>query len=252
MNIHGEFGAGLTISLALSLALLHPQPVQGQDSMEPRFFIEAGGGAALFGRFLEQEQGRFTPERELTASTSGVVRAALGVRPWAKSAVRLAFAWAPTEFEFESDAGLDLDDDFDEEDGLSDLNTYVLSLDVLRFLSDERTRFAPYATAGIAGVWWSMEEGDNGFGTGTGERVIVSPAGDDSQFRPGTVFGVGLQVRATQSLLLRLEANSYRLGNPLDGENAFRVTTGGRVIDEPDWVSMNRLTLGLAYVFGGR
>ena len=235
---------GITRTLALLGLALMAAPVERastQEKMAPRFTVEAYGGAATFGRFLEQRIGG-AGERELRASTALAVGGAVGVRPWQSAALRLGFTWSPTELEFENDGGLGGDEL--EGEGLADLNAYVLSLDVLSFFFGEDRRLAPYAVAGVAGGWWSLDEGE-GFGAG---EILAE---EDTQFRSGTVFGTGLQFRATSRLLLRLEATATQLGNPFDGEDAFRVRSG-TTFDEPERVPVTRFTVNLVYTFGGR
>jgi hypothetical protein len=226
--------------LGLALMATPAERASTQEKMAPRFTVEAYGGAATFGRFLEQRIGG-AGERELSASPALAVGGAVGVRPWRSAALRLGFTWAPTELEFENDRGLGGEL---EEEGLTDLNAYVLSLDVLSYFFGEDRRLAPYAVAGVVGGWWSLEEGEE---FGAGEIV----AEEDTQFRSGTVLGTGLQFRATPRLLLRLEATTAQLGNPFDGEDAFRVSSG-TTFDEPERVPVTRFTVNLAYAFGGR
>jgi hypothetical protein len=203
--------------------------------------VEVYGGAQTFGRFLEQRIGA-TGERELTAGTAAAVGGAVGFSGWNDTDIRAAFTWSPTELQFEEDRGVeDIDTDEDEE-GFVDLNAYVFSAEILRFVAGEERRVAPYAVAGVAGALWSLEEGDDG----AAREAEVQAGEDESQFRYGTVLGAGLQFRATPRLRLRLEASSFHMGNPFDGDDAFRAATGA-AFDEPEWVRMNRFTLNLAY-----
>jgi opacity protein-like surface antigen len=234
--------------LGLALVAAPLEQASTQEAMAPRFTVEAYGGASTFGRFLEQRIGG-AGERELTANTALAVGGSVGLRAWDRASVRLGFTWSPTELEFEDDRDLGVGD-FDEE-ALTDLDAYVLSLEVLSLVLGEERRLSPYAVAGIAGGWWSLDGEDEAeFGAGEDHATLATEDGD-TQFRPGGVLGTGLQLRATPRLLIRLEAATFRLGNPFDGDESFRVASG-QTFDEPERVGMNRFTLNLAYAFGGR
>jgi opacity protein-like surface antigen len=113
------------------------------------------------------------------------------------------------------------------------------------FPLSERGRFAPYTLLGVAGGWWSLDEGEEG------AQGVVLTGEDDTQFRFGGVGGLGIQVRATPRVVIRLEAAQYRLGNPFDGDDAWRLASG-TTFDEPETVRISRYALGLAFSVGGR
>ncbi|HEX7117899.1 MAG TPA: hypothetical protein VF212_03880 [Longimicrobiales bacterium] len=207
------------------------------DYPDARYTVEIFGGLADYGRFLEQFAGDFglSEQREVTASTALALGASVGMFPWEKTGVRLAFTWSPTDLEFQDDSGLDID--ALDEDDIADLTASVLSLDVIRFLLDPSERFTPYASGGITATWWSLDD-ENG--------EILSE--DDTQFRWGGYGAIGLQYRATRKFGVRLEVATMGLGNPFDGKDSYRTATG-ITFDEPSTVRLTRIALALTYSF---
>ncbi len=206
---------------------------------DARFTVEVFGGVADYGRFLEQYAivDDFFGQRELTASTALALGVSVGAFAWEKTGVRLGFTWSPTELEFKDDSGIDVE--VLDDDDLADLSAYVLSLDLMRFLLNPSRRFAPYASAGIAATWWSL--GDDG-----GLDEILS--GDDTHFRWGGMGSIGAQYRVNRNIGVRGEIATMGLGNPFDGNDAFRTATG-LTFDEPSSVRLTRITLALTYSF---
>lgn len=247
----------LTCAVLVGATLAAPADADAQRAQQPAVTIEAFGGAADYGRFLEQaavedlvlDDGliAFGPrvERELTAETGATFGGSIGIWPWEKTAARIGFTWSGSQLEFKDDTG-NGSQTFDSE--LTDMNTYVLSAELLRFLFDAHDNtFAPYANAGVAAVWWSLDE--NG--------TLANPAdaiagGDETEFRFGGVGGLGLQIRLGASWATRLEVSTFGLGNPFDGDEGFRNTNPAWfTFDEPNNVRMTRMTVALTYSFLG-
>ncbi|HEX6940785.1 MAG TPA: hypothetical protein VF158_15320 [Longimicrobiales bacterium] len=228
--------AGAALLPAEGLAQRTRRPPRG-DFPDAHITVEVFGGLADYGRFLEQfaSSDGFTGQREVTASTALALGAAVGAYPWEKTGVRLGFTWSPTDIEFEDDSGTDVD--ILDEDDLADLSVYVLSLDVIRFLLDPSERFTPYASGGITAAWWHLGDDD-------GEILAV----DETHFRWGGFGSIGLQYRATRHIGARLEVATMGLGNPFDGNNAYRTATGV-TFDEPSTVRLTRITLAVTYSF---
>lgn len=246
--------SGLILLTVLLLTAAPPVAAQ-QRGEAPRFAIEAFGGASIFGRFLEQRVSDAVlpaggpAERELNAETAVAVGGALNLRLWEKTTVRAGLTFSPTEFEFEDDSGLGGDADDAEDGGLVDLNVFTAELSALGLLGPSDLRVRPYGVAGVTGTWWSLDEGEEDILV-DGARAVVAGADDDTQFRVGVIGGVGVQIQAGEGFLVRLEAGTIQSRNPFDGEDAFRAT-GGETFDEPERVSTHRVTLSLAYAFGG-
>jgi hypothetical protein len=229
-----------SVSMSMSLALLaSPLALAAQ---EPSWYtpvtLEVYAGGSQFGRFLEQ-QVVGTGDRELAAELGPVAGGSVGVAPWRNTAVRVGFTWSPTTLRFDDDTG-DGSADLDVDD-LEELDTYLFSLEVLRFLGGEQRRVAPYATAGVSASLWRLNESDGG-----GALIV---GGEDSLWRLGGTGGLGVRVRASSATSLRLEVNNFALRNPFDGNRAFRVNSG-QTLEEPELVRVSRLTLGLTYDLG--
>lgn len=200
--------------------------------------VEAYAGGASFGRFLEQ---RFAGgERELTPDAAFAAGGAVNVYPFEKTWLRVGYTWVGSELEYHDDSGFDVETR--EREDLSFLASNTASLEALTLFLDPVRRFNPYAVAGVTGTLWSL--GDDELGLGE-----VRPGEDDTLLRFGANAGLGLQARIVEDLVLRAEVNNFGLGNPFDGNNAFR-TGSGLTFSEPPIVRMTRYTLGLTYVFG--
>ena len=227
---------------------LLPAEAEGQrrtrgDFPERHVTVEIFAGVADFGRFLEEyvfdddDDDTFFDllgEREITAKTALAIGAAVGARIWERTEVRLGFTFSPTELEFKDDTGFDLDR-LDRDD-VADLNVFVLSLDVIRYLLDPTRRLTPYASAGLTANWCNL--GDDG----SDEIVAV----DETQFRWGGFGSIGAYYRINRRLGAKLEIATMALGNPFDGDNAY-VSVDGIKFDEPSSVRMSRITLMLTY-----
>ncbi len=209
----------------------------------PAFTIEVYTGFSTFSRFIEQDvlpDGNTLPpigERSLNADVAFVLGGSLGAWIWDGTAARIGYTWATTDFEYRDSSGrdrelLDLDD-------LNDLNTHIISLEVIQLILDPRRRIAPYLLAGINGEFWVL---------GDRERADAILTTNGSQFRWGGSGGIGLQIRASRPLAFRLEASRFILGSPFRGRTAFRPAFG-LTFDKPDNVTMPRYTLGLVYTF---
>lgn len=233
---------------ALLLAATTPQEAAAQrrgrntTTRLPAFTIEAYTGFSTFSRFIEQDvlMGNQLPpigQRSLNADVAFVLGGAIGAWLWDGTAARLGYTWATTEYKYEDSSGLDrslldLDD-------LNDLNTHIISLEVIQMILDPRRRVTPYILGGLNGEFWVL---------GDRERDDAILTTDGSQFRWGGSAGFGLQIRASQPLAIRLEANRFILGSPFRGRTAFHPAFG-LTFDKPDNVTMPRYTLGLVYTF---
>lgn len=224
--------------VAFTISAVTPARAQEEEAraVRPSLTVELYGGGAGFGRFVEQHVGPPpTFQRELTAAEAFALGGSLGLWPWAKTSVRLAVTYAPTELEYRDDTGTG--SKAGDQEHLADLSALVFSGEVMRFLVDSRRRLAPYATGGVAVVRWGLADQ---------QRVDDISAVHERQTRLGALGGVGLQVRLGWALATRLELNSFALGNPFDGRDSY-LTTTGTTFDEPSTVWLTRITLGLTY-----
>lgn len=258
-----RFGALLAAALLVLSGTATPGAAQRYDDDDeddgraPGVTLELFGGAADFGRILEQVAVADVTtvdgvivigdrvQRELTAGTAFTFGGSVGVWLWDETGARLGLTWAPTELEFDDDTPLN-DDDLLDVDDVADLGVLVLSLDVLQYLVDpDENTVAPYANAGFAATWWDLDEEDDD--EDDAEAILGD---DDSEFRWGGLGGIGIQVGLADKWALRAEATTFALGNPFDGDDAFDVANPAFVtFDEPSTVRMTRFSLALTYNF---
>lgn len=224
---------------------------------DPRLVLELHGGWASTGRFLEQlviaVPDYLAPvvigERELRRENSFTAGGSVAYWPWALTGVQLGLAWASSDLRFYDDSGTD--SHLLDQDGIGDLRSLILSLEVIRILVERPWRLRPYATAGVAGAWWRLTDEHDA------DEIVSN--GDNTRFRIGATGAVGLMYRASERFSLRLEFETLVLHNPFDGREAFGTRAGQLLIlldgfdstvlpiDEPDVVRMDRITLGVAY-----
>jgi hypothetical protein len=193
--------------------------------------IGAHGGGAIFTEFLEQRADG--GERELVAKSSPVIGGSISFSRWDLSEVRLAADWTGTEIEYQDDSGID-SDELDEE-GLADLNLVVAQLAIVRHLVPRDARVSPYFTLGVNVAVWALDEVEGG----------EVGATEETQVRFGATTGIGARFAFSRRTSLKVEIDRATVGNPFDGENAFRV--GGDTFDEPSTVGILRLMGGLSY-----
>jgi opacity protein-like surface antigen len=207
-------------------------PGRAQQPVRPlEITIGAHGGGAIFTEFLEQRADG--GERELVAKSSPVVGGTISFSRWDLSEVRLGVDWSGTEIEYQDDSGTD-SDELDEE-GLADLNLVVAQLSVVRHVVPRDARVSPYLTLGFNVAWWALDEVAGG----------EVGAEEETQVRFGATAGIGALFAVSPRMGLRVEIDRATVGNPFDGENAFRV--GGDTFDEPSTVGILRLMGGLSY-----
>lgn len=225
------------LASGLAVACL-PSPAFAQEKAGwETVAVEVIAGVAQFGHMLEQ---RFDGgERELSPGATFAAGAAVSVFPYPKTWLRLGYTWAGGELEFRDDSGFDTDR-LDLED-LSFVTANTLSFEVLQLLLGPEALLNPYVLAGVAATLWSIEDEPPG--------PQVRPGHSDMLFRFGATAGFGVQVRPFDGLIFRAEVDNFALGNPFDGNDAWRAREG-ETFSEPDIVRMSRYGLSVAYHFG--
>ena len=197
----------------------------------PNWNLSINGGTNSTGRFLLQNVG--AGQRALRTENGFSVGGNVGVDVLPRMGVRLGYSFGKGDLAFRTDNGDD-SDDLDAKVG--DIRSHVASLELIRYLLSTRSSVAPYATAGVIASWWGLDnDAENAVAGGT-------------QFRLGGTGSVGLRLRATRSLDVRLEAASASVRNPFTGNDSFRVP--GETIDEPSRVSRSTVRLMVGYNFG--
>jgi outer membrane protein W len=142
------------------------------------------------------------------------------------------------ELAFRDDTGngserLDVDD-------LGTLKQHVGTVELLRYMLAPRRAIVPYGSAGFVGTWWMLDD----------NTARIDDAGGKTQFRFGAIGSLGVQLHATESIDIRVEAASMSVRNPFAGGNSFRAL-GGTTIDEPTRVNRTDFRLAAVYNFGG-
>jgi hypothetical protein len=238
----------LRIPGALLLLGALAAPAQAQDEA---IILEVYGGAATYGRFLEQlatEGVGALRERELSAGAGPTFGGSVGfsANVWEIEDVAgsIGFQWVSSDFELENDDPR-VRNDFDDGEAGS-FSAYVVYASLTKFMADTDGTLAPYAIVGLNGTWWSLDADEPV--SGNLGRVTGTADGDETVFRLGGTAGFGLQIRADDSFAVRLETLRHSIRNPFDGDgdSAYNITTGTKT-DEPDRVSVTRYSLGLLF-----
>ena len=195
------------------------------------FTLGVHGGGSIFTEFLEQRADG--GERELIAKTAATIGGSVSLSRWDLSEIRFSADWTGTEIEYQDDSGVD-SDALDEE-GLADLNVVVVQLAVVRHLIARDAPISPYVTLGFDVAVWALDE------------IADSEVGatEETQVRYGATTGIGARFAVAPRMGLKVEIDRATVGNPFDGENAFRA--GGDTFDEPSTVGVLRLVGGLTY-----
>jgi hypothetical protein len=216
-------------ALALVVSATSAAPSRAQRPFE--LTIGAHGGGSIFSEFLEQRAG--DGERELVAKTAPMIGGSIALTRWDFSEIRLSADWTGTEIEFQDDSGDD-SDELDEE-GLADVNLVLAQLAIVRHIVARDAPVSPYLLLGLNVGFWALDEQAGG----------EIGAEEETQMRLGATTGIGARFAVGDNVGLRIEVDRSTIGNPFDGESAFRV--GGDTFDEPSTLGVLRLIGGLSY-----
>jgi opacity protein-like surface antigen len=200
-----------------------------------RWSLAGNLGTNRYGTFLMQSVPE--GERALRGDRHFAWGLAAGYDITDKLGLRLGWTYTNTNMQFEdySGTGSDL---LDSED-LGKLKSNVAALDVVHYFVGSRSLIAPYAGAGVAGVWSAL---------GPEGPALITPGGSQ-QFHFGINANVGVQVRIIPQLFGRAEWNSMSTRNPFNGNRSYK-TTVGDTFDEPSRVSKTEWRFAAAYYFG--
>jgi hypothetical protein len=195
------------------------------------------GGASTNGRFvLQSPVGSGGGQRALRGDDAFSVGAGVGVDILLRTGSRLTYTYTHSDLVFRTDNGddshaLDMND-------IGELRSHAVSLEVMRYMLPARADITPYATAGIVGAWWVLDE----------ESDMVVPSGGSTQFRPGGLATFGLQGKLNDHVSARLEGSFASVRNPFTGNESFRAL-GGTTLDEPTRVGKNDFRVIVVYHF---
>lgn len=243
----------LTLVVGLSCALVGASTPaaaqQGKDDDDlvkellwalfgPDWNLFANVGIGQNGRFLLQRPDlALIGQRALRSNTGFAFGAGAGVDVLLRMGWRLSYNYNSNDLEFRTDNG-DGSNDLDIDD-IGTIRSHTVALEVMRYMLPSTTIFTPYASVGVLGTWWSLDD----------ESIFVVPAGGSTQFRWGALTAFGLQGRVADHWRVRLEGAVSSIGNPFTGNESFRAL-GGIVVEEPTKVSKRELRLIGLYSFG--
>ena len=154
-----------------------------------------------------------------------------------KLGLRLGWSYTNTNMQFKDYSGTG--SEFLDSDDLGKLKSNIAALDVVHYFVGSRSLIAPYAGAGVAGVWSAL---------GPEGPTLITPGGSQ-QFHFGITANVGAQIRIIPQLFARAEWNSMGSRNPFNGNRSYK-TSVGDTFDEPSRVSKTEWRFAAAYYFG--
>ena len=204
----------------------------------PNWSVFAHGGASTNGRFLLQ--GPVAPtggQRALRARNSFNIGGGAGVDLLPRVGVRLSYTYTKSDLSFRTDDGdgsavLDVDD-------TGALRSHIAAIEIMRYMFPARASVTPYASAGVLGTWWVLDE----------ESLFVTAAGGSTQFRFGALASFGVQFNIGGGLNGRLEIASQSVRNPFTGGQSF-LAAGATTIDEPGRVTKTDFRFAILHSFG--
>lgn len=204
----------------------------------PNWNVFAHGGASTNGRFLLQ--GPVAPsggQRALRADNSWNVGGGAGVDLLPRVGVRLSYTYTNSDLSYRTDDGdgsevLDVDD-------TGSLRSHIAAIEIIRYMFPARTSLTPYASAGVLGTWWVLDE----------ESLLVTAGGGSTQFRFGALASFGVQFTIGGGVHGRLEIASQSVRNPFTGDESF-LAAGATTIDEPGRVNKTDFRLAILHSFG--
>lgn len=205
----------------------------------PNWNLSAHAGTSNHGRFMLQRVptgGGAVSERVLRAEGGFSVGVGAGVDILLRAGARIGYTYSSTNLVFRTDNGdgsglLDVDD-------AGQMKSHAISFEIMRYLLPAQAPITPYATAGIVGVWWALND-----------DVTMLDASEGTQFRGGGQGVVGLKVKVSDKMDARFEVASASVRNPFTGSESYRVLAG-TTIDEPTRVSRSGLRFSAVYNFG--
>ena len=163
-------------------------------------------------------------ERALRSGTGFNFGGGAGVDVLLRMGFRATYTFTSSDLSFRTDNG-DGSDALDIED-VGTLKWHTAGLEVVRYMLPTTAGINPYATLGVQGTWWQLDE----------ESALVTSGGASSPFSLGPLGSFGVQFRATGSLSARLEITLSSGRNPFTGNESFRALSGP-AIDEPTTIS---------------
>jgi hypothetical protein len=207
--------------------------------LHPRWSLGVSGGFRNDGRFLLQQlPGTPTDlfQRELTTKNGWNVGGQVEIDLLTLLALRLGYTYTRSDLVYRSDAGTGTE--FFDSGTLANLHTNSVSLAFTRYIIPVVAKWSPYASVGLIGTWYSVED-----------AVEIIASNGNTRFRYGGLVDVGLKYRAGDRLDLYGEYSTASVRNPFSGKSSFNTLTG-TTIDEPTKVRSTNWRLMASYYFG--
>lgn len=205
----------------------------------PNWNVFAHGGVSTNSRFILQDAIGGGGQRALKTENTYNVGLGAGVDLLPRTGFRLSYTFSSSDLVFRTDNG-NGSELFDFEDG-GTLQSHTAGVEVLRYMLPPQAFVTPFATAGLLGTWWVLDE----------ESALVATSGGSTQFRLGALATFGVQATLGDGFSARLEVASASVRNPFTGNESFQAM-GGTTIDEPGRVNKTDFRLAVAYSFGKR
>lgn len=204
----------------------------------PNWNLFAQTGVTTSERFLlQQAVNPSDGQRALQSGTGFDIGGGAGVDILLRMGFRASYTYASSHLNFRTDNGngsnaLNIDD-------VGTLKSQTLTLEVIKYMLPYRAAITPYATLGIQGTWWLLDE----------KSPLVTGIGAATPFSVSPLFSFGVQFKASSKWSGRLEATLSSGHNPFTGNRSFR-SLAGPVIDEPTSVSRTDFRVAGVYHFG--
>lgn len=205
----------------------------------PNWNVFAHGGVSSNSRFILQDAIGGGGQRALKTENTYNVGLGAGVDLLPRTGFRMSYTFTSSDLVFRTDNG-NGSEMFDVEDG-GTLQSHTAAVEVVRYMLPPHAFFTPFATAGVLGAWWVLDE----------ESALVASGGGSTQFRLGALATFGVQATLGDGFSARFEVASASVRNPFTGNESFQAI-GGATIDEPGRVNKTDFRLAVAYSFGKR
>ena len=205
----------------------------------PNWNLFAQGGLATSDRYLlQQAPNPVDGQRSLQSATGWQVGGGAGVDILLRLGLRASYTYSSSQLNFRTNNGdgskaLNIDD-------LGRLTSHTVALEIMKYMLPARAMITPYATLGVQGTWWKLDE----------KSALVTGSGASTPFGITPNFAFGIQVKPVHNFSGRLEAALSSGRNPFTGNRSFRSLAAGPMIDEPTSVSHTDFRLAAVYHFG--
>jgi hypothetical protein len=203
----------------------------------PNWNVFAHGGVSTYGRFMLQDVTAGGGQRALKSEDAFNIGGGAGVDVLPRTGFRLSYTYTTADLVFRTDNG-NGSELFDVDDS-GEMQNHTAGVEVVRYMLPSRSFITPYASAGLTGTWWVLDEAS----------TMVVAGGGSTQFRLGAVASFGIHANVGDGFSARFEVASASVRNPFTGSESFQAL-GGTTVDEPGRVNKTDFRLVGVYSFG--